>query len=359
MLHIVLDANAIFEDGRGLGNRTQELLSIAQALQFQVHVPEVALVEVVGRFSRDLADKLGTMQGQIRTLSWVVSRKLHSPIDPSETLNETQLFRDRLTDRFAGADVKILEYPTVPHEQIVNRAASRTKPFDKNGSGYRDTLIWFNILELAAAVDGQIVLVTRDDDFRGDHGNLHEDLVNDLTTNHQPSNRVVLTNSIKDIMEEHIVPRVQEAFMEEPLETFGRLGFDAKHLIIEAIENSCSTREWNPLELGLSWKCESTVLDVVEEITLLTVGDSREIHDNVLSTDVYSDLIATFTVCIPEMDWPQAQEDPRLRPVNLDPSDDGFLAAISLPLRCDLELVINPRNVSQWELNVGSFTLVE
>ena len=92
-----------------------------------------------------------------------------------------QLFRDRLLARFAAANVNNSNYPTNTHEEVVKRATSRRKPFDEKGSGYRDTLIWFNILELAGELDGRIYLVARDKDFRDNSGNLHDDLMDDLT----------------------------------------------------------------------------------------------------------------------------------------------------------------------------------
>ena len=71
----------------------------------------------------------------------------------------------------------------VAHTQIVERAASRRRPCDDKGDGYRDTLLWFSVLEMASATEEPVTLVTGDTDFlNADQTDFHEHLVEDLVS---------------------------------------------------------------------------------------------------------------------------------------------------------------------------------
>ena len=354
-MHIFLDANSIIEQGYGTFPETTELLSIAGARGHQIHVPQVALEEVVAYFSRTLSDKISAVRGQIGELSKFLGRELDYPINPADLHDETRQFREQLQNRLAVANVNIPQYPANSHEQIVNRATSRRRPFDQEGSGYRDTLLWFNILELTDELDGQIILVSRDKDFRGSSGSLHNDLVEELTSNGQPSDRVVLTYSIKDLMNQHVHPSVQNTFAHDPLGKLAALGFNVKETINLGIQSSPLSTDWDPRELGLSLDCESTILDSVEEISNLNVVGVREAPGDKFSVNITCDVVGTFEIVIPSADWDVMEDDPRLRLMDPDWNDNGVLAAVSVGFHCELDLEINPLDTKEYTVQV--FTL--
>ena len=164
-MHIVLDANVIISGNYWTSRRIQELVSAAGVLGYQIHVPHVALDETIGKYSRDVADGIRSLKSALDQLSRLLRRELELPsreLDPQEISNA---FRNSLIDQFSASNVNLLNYPTISHEQMVERATSRIRPFDEHGSGYRDTLVWFTVLELATQVEGQIILVTEGQRF--------------------------------------------------------------------------------------------------------------------------------------------------------------------------------------------------
>jgi hypothetical protein len=69
--------------------------------------------------------------------------------------------RARLDDQLNAAGAKSAPLPAVTHDPVVMRALERRPPFDADGKdGYRDSLLWESVLELAAG--DQVVLVSRD-----------------------------------------------------------------------------------------------------------------------------------------------------------------------------------------------------
>ena len=356
-MHIFLDANSIIEQGYGTYAETTELLSIARAWGHQVHVPQVALEEVVAYFSRTLSEKISAVRGPIGQLSKFLGRELEYPINSTDLYDETRLFREQFENRLAAANVNIPQYPANSHEEIVNRATSRTRPFDEEGSGYRDTLLWFNILELTDELDGQIILVSRDNDFRGGGDSLHNHLVEDLASNGQPSDRVVLTKSVKDLMKQHIYPNVQNAFADDPLGRLAALEIDVKETIGLGIQSSPLITDWDPRELGLSLDCESTILDSVEGISNLNVVGVRQVPGDKFSVNITCDFVGTFEIVIPSADWDEMATDPRLRLMDPDWNDNGVLPAISVGFHCELDLEINPLDTKEYTVQVFTLSL--
>ena len=356
-MHIFLDANSIIDQGYGTFSETEELLLITGALGHQIHVPQVALEEVVACFSRSLAEKASAVRGQIGELSKLIGRELEYPINPVDLPDETRLFRDCLENRLALANINIPQYPSISHEEIVNRATSRRRPFDNNGSGYRDTLLWFNILELTGELDGKILLVSRDKDFRGTSDNLHQDLAEDLSRKNQPNDKVVLTLSIPDLLRDHVHPSVRDNFVQAPLGTLDVLGFDPASAIDLGIQSSCLNAHWETCQLFLPWDCEFAILDSVEEVSNLKAVEVRTVPGDRFSVNITCELNGSFEVSIPGTDWPKAEKDPRVRLTDLDSSGSAVSAAISMLLHCELELEIDPLDTQEYTVNVGTLGL--
>ena len=359
-MHIILDANALIDEGYGDSSKAHELLSIAGSLGFQVHVPKVVLEELVGHYSRRLEKAISAMSGHIADLAWLVHRELDYPIYESDRQNESKCFRDRLLARLAAANVKTPNYPTNTHEEVVKRATYRRRPFDDRGSGYRDTLIWFNILDLAVELDGRILLVARDKDFGDKSGNLHNDLMDDLTSNEQPKDRIVLVSSIKELMEQHIHPNVQQTFEQDPLEMLKAVGFDVVGAITPWILAAFLNADLDPREVGLSWECDFTKLSSVDKVSKLNVVSVRKISVNDFAVNLLIDLNGNFEIFIPKNDWgTAAAANPRLQLMDADWSDDGVLAAISLNSQCELDLYIDPLDTAGYRVDVSRIVLSE
>src|SRR6266702_4642275 len=68
-----------------------------------------------------------------------------------------------------------------PPRQVDNAGpVGRRRPFDDNGGGYRDNLIWQTILDLAGKYGDDIVLVSGDKSFQDESGKLHSDLLQEI-----------------------------------------------------------------------------------------------------------------------------------------------------------------------------------
>lgn len=157
---IVVDANVLVSDK----GRQKPVWSDAPANGDRFLVPEVAFLEFVAHRGREL-------DGLISALKAAPS--IHSAVRGrghlAREIEELKLARPHVeqTERemFAFEKIDIVPLPDgIMHLDLVRRAADRIRPFNDQGNGgYRDTLIWLTVLELAKSnPDDEVVLVSND-----------------------------------------------------------------------------------------------------------------------------------------------------------------------------------------------------
>ena len=207
-MHIVPDANIIIAEGYGDSEQFRTLLSGLDRLQYTLYVPKSVFEEVVAKLERDFDEDTREIRRRIRNLSWRLDRGLSSPIDGLDKEHEVALFRRRMEARFSTSNRRILEYPDISHEELVKRAATRIRPFNESGAGYRDALIWEVVLNLAESVDSQVALISGDNDFRSRRGELHSDLVDELASRGLPRDKVILVGSVRNFVDAYIEPSI-------------------------------------------------------------------------------------------------------------------------------------------------------
>lgn len=124
-----------------------------------VAVPELVLREAVNKWAEGVA---GLERQRRESLKNLARRGVS--VDPAPALDTEALQRDedaRVRGVLKLAGVEIVAFPQVGHAAVSDRALQRRRPFDKEGKvGYRDTLIWETVLELAQTQD--VVFATND-----------------------------------------------------------------------------------------------------------------------------------------------------------------------------------------------------
>ena len=339
-MHFVLDANTVIAEQFGASAHFRALLAASSAVGYKVYLPVTALEEIAAKYERELSKNVQEAGKGLSMLSRLLGRRLHSPIEGFNSRNETASFQKRLLSQLRVAEGTILDYPITPHETLVKRATSRKRPFDENGSGYRDALIWETVLELAAQVDETVVLVSNDKDFRDTTGNLHSDLVQDLERLGLSENSVILATELPGLVDEHVRPNLGTVPWEKPLQILAGRGLNLADSIGLLVQDACAGQEWEPSELGIPSEYESPTLDLVEDVSDLTVVDLRDLPPNQVLLKIEASIYADFGVFVYKMDW-YGTDDPRLHLDEIDWNDHYVRAGISVPLHCELDLVVD------------------
>lgn len=104
------------------------------------------------------------------------------------------------TDRLHRLRIEVLPVDQIDHQDTVRRAVLRTRPCNDKGDGYRDTLNWLCVLELAMSTEDEIIWVTAnyndfaDLDSPREAPVFHHHLVADLAKHSLTGRALYLTN---------------------------------------------------------------------------------------------------------------------------------------------------------------------
>ena len=355
-MHFVLDANTVISEGFGASAHLRALLSASSAVGYKVYLPKPVLEEIAAKYARDLASNGRKVGESLVRLSRLLGRDLSSPVYGLDPESETTLFKDRLLDQLRASESEVLDYPCTSHEDLVRRATSRKRPFDEKGSGYRDALVWETVLKLATQVEGSIVLVSKDKDFRDADGNLHGDLIEGLEKLGLPRDKVILATELSELVNQYVRPNLGTVPWEKPLQLLAQLGLNLEDSIALVVQDACSGREWDPPELGIPWEYESPTLDMVEGVSELTVTDIRELPDEQFLVKTEAKIYGEFGVFVYKPDW-YILDDSRLHLDEFDWNDHYVRAGIALPLHGELNLVLDASDPEQPEVRDVSVEL--
>jgi hypothetical protein len=182
-MRVLLDSSVLTEGDWGLtGAAAQALLAASERNRLRLIVPEIVIREVTnsqGEREQTAINKVNSEQRKLRRL------QNHFSIDPPAVTTPAPVrdaYAEQLRQRLEEARVQTPALPDLPHDQVVDRALGRRRPFDSEGrKGYRDTLIWLNVLDLLCEGE-ELLFVTDDGDFlaKDDKGKLHQHLLDDL-----------------------------------------------------------------------------------------------------------------------------------------------------------------------------------
>ncbi|MFJ9664005.1 PIN domain-containing protein [Streptomyces sp. NPDC101219] len=180
---VILDTTVFSSDFTCSGTAWRVLAHASKAWGLQIRVPEVVVAEAVGGYEREIGHASLALDRVATKYSGRLG--LGQPFeDLLGTLQERRRdYQERLTQLIEDLGGTVLAPPDVPHMELARRAASRRKPCDQKGDGYRDTLNWLLILEIAQSSPEETIFWVTDNstDFANEEkDNLHEDLLEDL-----------------------------------------------------------------------------------------------------------------------------------------------------------------------------------
>jgi hypothetical protein len=180
---VVLDTTAIISDPLCGGLAWRVLATAAPAWNVQVYVPEVVIIEAIAGYQRRIVEAaVGLTRWADKHAGPLGLAEVHQMSDRA-LVEAASSYAGRLRESLQELKAVVVKPPEVAHTTLVERAASRRRPCDDHGDGYRDTLNWLTVLSLASEYpDDQITWVSDNThDFGMDNSSeLHEDLVADL-----------------------------------------------------------------------------------------------------------------------------------------------------------------------------------
>ena len=209
-MFVVLDTNIFYRDFLLRGNAFRILLESIQYVPARLCVPEVVLDETLAKYREALSERRAADAKARRQLREIL---VEAPVTEPVVLDEHEAldaYEAHLKARLLDAGAKVLPYPKDQHKEVVGRALLRGKPFDGQGRGYRDYLIWASLrTEMYYAPEETVVLVTANTRDFCDGGALAENLRDDLARYHHPGTTVSVVASLEAFNAAYVLPKLE------------------------------------------------------------------------------------------------------------------------------------------------------
>lgn len=216
---IYLDTNVFFKNGFFRSEGAQAKLKACALAGFDVVLSEIVIDEIVGNFEKRLFQTKASLQKIVNTLNKIMSFKL-SDIDIED---ETQVFIVELYVMIKELNIEILPYPSLTTKNLVIESYKGIKPFDENGKGHKDYMIWTSIKNhMLSNADSTTFLFVSDNtgDFgvtkgKTDHNNryaLHSHLLKQIETIKED---VTCYSDLQSTLEHEILPLLEGLTLED------------------------------------------------------------------------------------------------------------------------------------------------
>lgn len=224
-MDVVLDTNVytslLLSQGRDVfsSNAFVELFTYLRRTKSNLILPGPVLHEITKEYSDLISASIKKAQDSWTTLQRNTITPLKDCFPPKHDA-EVKAFREELLEAGVGFEVVVLEdYKNIDIGEVVRRGVYRVRPSNDNGEELRDVVIWFVALDHAKAKQSKVAFITNDGHFKGSDGNLHPDLLRDLSTRqvelllYDSIPKFVRSNSLESsiVLADEIAPMVKES----------------------------------------------------------------------------------------------------------------------------------------------------
>ena len=201
-MRVVIDTSILCQDYLLQKPHFRVLIDGCLLIPAKIYIPEVVIDELVNRFSEDLYE----VQAQLQRATKEIATLTNRPETPGIAVErEVAKYREYIYSKIKGEGIEILPYPDIPHKKIVERDLARRKPFKRNGSGYRDTLIWETVKRLMLWGEHQTIFLTNNSSDFGAGPLADPELQKDI---HNVQN-LKIYGTLKQFSDQYIMPRLR------------------------------------------------------------------------------------------------------------------------------------------------------
>jgi predicted nucleic acid-binding protein len=307
-MQVVLDSSVIVEGDWNLAqNAAQALLGACGRGVVELFVPQVVVNEVISAYQEREEGRLEKLNRARADLRKMRGSRADSG-DLEGDLSAKPGYITHLTQTIKAAGGEILDFPDVGHRELVERALQRHPPFDSSGQrGYRDALIWHNVLDVARS-GNMVVFVTNDSDFRETEGGntLHRRLAKDLQQRGIDPDRVSLAASIAEVVEQVLEPA--ESILDAlngQLEGDPDRDRELAEALVKAAAEQGAYADVSQVEILFDVEEESFADDVIEEqlddiddFLRYGIVDAVPLAGQRFGIEVWVDAVAFFNVTV-------------------------------------------------------------
>lgn len=339
-MRVVLDSSIMCRDFQTSGSPFRVLFDGLAPAGHSLYIPRIVIDEVQNKY----AEELVKIDRFVAKTQRVIGREIESPLAHATIEERREEYRQVLESRFAEVGATIVDYPDVPHEVVVQRALGRRKPFSNSGKGYRDALIWDNVIDLASSPGQDIAFISGNKrDFFDNEGNLHPDLLADIHERGIQPGRIAPFSGLGKFVDEHIKPTMEALEdIRQQLADARYPGLDLAEEIAVRLPFTDVGREWDPVELGFPWEFESPTISLAEEVQNIQVLDVRELYSGEFLIRAEAEAYCEFEVFVFKADYYAMADEEAPYIWDHDWNRHYFAASTSTSVHIEVEMTFDP-----------------
>lgn len=347
-MKIVIDTNIIVADFQMKSPSFQVLLENCKQGTFQVYIPQIVKDETINKFGERLLSLKTAIGKDIKELNRSTGHIYQHVITEDQLEDEIKIYAKHLRNVIQDNKIIIIPYPKKTHKEIATRAIKKKKPFNTNGAGYRDTLIWENIKTLITQDQNiltlpELIFITNNyKDFATPEFDLHPELVIELEEQLYDPESIKIFSNLKeyiDVMAKIDLEQVKQ--LEKKLKNNDIDDLNLKSIITKFLLDSFVGQELNTYEVELPEEFENpTVQSVYEDFDIEEIS-VKKLSDSKILIDVSFELEADIDFFIYKMDYWGMNDEKKPSIFESDWNDHYMWAGDNCMLNISMTILIN------------------
>jgi len=203
-MNIVLDTNIIRKDFLMNSEEFNVLFDYLKKTDSKIKMPEVVYKEALALYERNLISRYNKYISRKNNLNSILIKESIGDykLDADKKISE---YNAHLDKRIGLSKYnKIVPLKNEHFKDVVERAINRIKPCSEGGRGFRDSLIWLSVLDIAKETEEKIIIFISNNtkDFASDDNALHEHLRKEAENNKVS---IKYYSSIAEFIKDHAV----------------------------------------------------------------------------------------------------------------------------------------------------------
>jgi hypothetical protein len=206
MNYVLLDTNVFVNDFWMRGNEFNIFLNNYHACVDVFLLPKVINDEIINQYLKKTEEVKKNAVKSFRNINMYSRDKIDFDLIVNEKISYSEYvkFVDQNIKKF---DCTVVEYPSINHQTIAQKAMKRKKPFKEKGDGYCDALIWENIKEFLNKEEcNTLHFITSNHKDFFDNRQLAYDLRLELQEQGIEEDKIKIYSGLNDFNTNNIVP---------------------------------------------------------------------------------------------------------------------------------------------------------
>ena len=348
-MNIIIDSNIIDRDFQLTGHSFRVFFNGLSKIGAVLYVPQIVIDEVKNKFDEKLTSNL-------RELKKLTGEMISLPVAKKKNQELTEKYNAMVCQKFASVNAIIPAYPKTTHQELVQRALLRKKPFSKSGRGYRDALIWEVIISLAKDRDKPIVFITNNtNDFCDSKKQPHPDLIADLKYHKINVDHFEIFADLNTFIEKKIKPTLESLESVRTQLSAGHYpGFNLVEELQGFLDDLVYQDEWESSEIGFPREFENPRISGFYDISNINVVDVRKMSSDELLIEIEVDAECEFDFFITHSNLAILSDDERPYITDYDWNEWSAAAATMKDSFITVSLTLDTKSKKPTSIKINS-----